>query len=73
MEDERTDPCRLPHYAGFVAATHCGRTEQQGPPAYEVLREELDFLGRIVGRDLYGEIVAAVHAPDRRLPLKVLA
>jgi hypothetical protein len=65
LEDERTDPCRLPHYPGFVAATCCGRTDEQGQPAHEVLREELEFLGRIVRRDLRGEIAG-------RLSLRVV-
>jgi hypothetical protein len=65
LEDEKTDPCRLPHYPCFIAATCCGRSDEQGQPAHKVLHEELDFLGRIACRDLHGEIAG-------RLSLKVV-
>jgi hypothetical protein len=65
LDDEESDPCRLPHYPGFIAATACGRTDEQGQPAHEVLRDELDFLGQIVRRDLCTEIAG-------RLSLKVI-
>ncbi len=64
--DETTDPARLPHYPGFIALTRCGRTVEQGEPAHELLREELDFLGGIIHRDLYAE------ASGRRLSLKLV-
>ena len=50
--DEQTDPYRYPDYDGFLSQTFCGRTAPLGRPAYEVLRPELEFLGRILGRDL---------------------
>jgi len=50
--DEKTDPYRFPDYDGFLIQTFCGRTMPLGRPAYEVLRPELEFLGRILGRDL---------------------
>jgi len=71
LEDEQTDSCRLPHYDGFVPHTPCGGTFDQGRPAYEVLRDELEFLGRIVGRDFHGEI-AREAATASRWSLKVL-
>jgi hypothetical protein len=69
LEDEHSDPCRLAHYDGFIARTGCGRTAPQGQAAREVLREELDFMGRIVRRDLYAE----AGGPSRRVALEVLA
>jgi hypothetical protein len=55
LHDERSDPFRLPNYDGFVSRTFCGSCSVQGPPARETLREELTFLGVILGRDLVGE------------------
>jgi hypothetical protein len=56
VPDERTD--RLPDIEdeGFTTETFCGRTEPCGRPAREVLREEIDFLSRIAGRDLGAEL-----------------
>jgi hypothetical protein len=56
LYDEASDPNKLPTYDGFVVRTHCGRTEQRGAPAVEVLREELEFLGKLLDRDLLSEI-----------------
>jgi hypothetical protein len=50
--DENTDPYRFPDYDGFLSQTFCGRTMALGRPAYEVLRPELEFLGRILGKYL---------------------
>lgn len=52
LYDEDTDPYRYPDYDGFASRTFCGRTAAHGRPAWEVLRPELEFLGRILGRDL---------------------
>jgi hypothetical protein len=70
LHDDKTDPCQAPGYPGFITSTFCGASPEQGDPAYEVLREELDLLGRIAGRDLYAE-EAALAAPGRR-SLRVL-
>jgi hypothetical protein len=51
LYDEKTDPYRFPDYDGYLSRTFCGRTMSLGRPAYEVLRPELEFLGRILGRD----------------------
>jgi hypothetical protein len=59
LPDHQTDPDRLPNYDGYVSAVHCGRETTCGQPAYRVLGEELRFLGRIIGRDLAGEVEAA--------------
>jgi hypothetical protein len=64
LHDSSTDPCRTPDYPGFIEGTLCGRSSDQGAPADEVLRDELDFLARIAGRD--------VHAEKRRMSLQVL-
>ncbi|MEO0415968.1 MAG: hypothetical protein AAF226_13555, partial [Verrucomicrobiota bacterium] len=57
LYSEETDPQRYPDYDGFVCRTHCGRTCKEGPPAWQVLRDELDYLGQCGGRDLIKEIV----------------
>lgn len=76
LSDENSDPFRLPGYDGFVSRTFCGRTASGGQPAGAVLRDELEFLGRIVGRDFVAEVAAAPlpeeDAPSGRLSLKVL-
>jgi hypothetical protein len=69
LHDAKTDPCQVPGYPGFVTATLCGRSPEQGAPAYEVLIEELDFLGRIAGRDLVAESRAAVTPGRCSLPV----
>jgi hypothetical protein len=56
LYDEATDPYRFPDYDGFVIRTFCGRTEQCGQPAAEVLKEEIDFLGKLLDRDLSAEV-----------------
>ena len=56
--DETTDEFRTPGYHGFTTFTFCGKTCAGGRPAFEVLAEELEFLGHIAGRDLIGEIKA---------------
>lgn len=50
--DEKTDPYRFPEYDGFLSRTFCGQTAPLGRPAYQVLRPELEFLGRLLDRDL---------------------
>jgi hypothetical protein len=50
------DPNKLPNYDGFVVRTHCGRTDQCGAPAAQVLKEELKFLGALLDRDLLSEV-----------------
>ncbi|MEM1444131.1 MAG: hypothetical protein AAGF67_17420 [Verrucomicrobiota bacterium] len=56
LHDETTDPQRFDDYDGFVCRTHCGRSEEQGEPAWKVLREELEALGEIGGRGLVSEM-----------------
>jgi hypothetical protein len=56
LYDESSDPNKLPGYDGFVIRTCCGQTETQGQSAVEVLREELRFLGKLIGRDLLTEL-----------------
>jgi hypothetical protein len=53
------DPLVEDGYPGYAPHTHCGRAcTDGGRPAYEVLREELETLGSIVGRDYIAEIQA---------------
>lgn len=53
--DASSDPFIFPDYDGFICRTHCGRTNEAGAPAATVLTSELEFLGRILGRDLVTE------------------
>jgi hypothetical protein len=55
LHNDRTDPYRFPGYDGFVSKIFCGKTCPGGEPASAVLSDELDFLSRIVGRDLLAE------------------
>jgi hypothetical protein len=54
--DERTDPFLFSDYPGFISRTHCGRTDDCGSAASEVLTPELEFLGKILNRDLVREL-----------------
>ncbi len=58
LHSAETDPFRFPGYDGFVSQIFCGRTSVGGEPASTVLRDELDFLSRIVGRDFVSETLA---------------
>lgn len=60
LYSEATDPQRFEDYDGFVCRTHCGKTDEQGQPAWQVLRDELEALGEIGGRDLIGEITQSL-------------
>lgn len=50
------DPAAADGYPGFGACTPCGMPVEGGRPAWEVLRGELELLGKIGGRDLVGEL-----------------
>jgi hypothetical protein len=67
LHDETSDPYRIGGYDGFLSRTFCGRTPAEGPPAFETLREELAFLGTVIGRDLVSESTS-----PGRMPLDVL-
>jgi hypothetical protein len=56
LYDEASDPQRYPGYDGFVSRTFCGRTAHDGCPAAELLKNELQYLGRILNRDLLAEV-----------------
>lgn len=57
-----TDPQRFPDYEGFASRTPCGTIRAEGEkPAWQVLRGELQRLGRIGGRDLIGEIESSLE------------
>ncbi len=57
LRNEENDPQSRDGYPGFVCHTHCGRSVADGKPAYQVLRNELEYLGAIGGRNLVGEIL----------------
>lgn len=61
LHDESSDPQRFPDYDGFVSRTPCGQSCAAGEPAWQVLREELTFLGNFGDRDLYAEIATALR------------
>jgi hypothetical protein len=68
LYDDETDPLRFSHYDGFVSRTFCGRTCDRGLVAAEVLKPELEFLGRLVGRDLVAEASGQATEPPARQP-----
>jgi len=54
--DKTTDPFLYPDYPGFISRTFCGRTDASGEPASKLLTPELEYLGKILDRDLVGEL-----------------
>jgi hypothetical protein len=66
LYDYTSDPFRFSDYDGFVSHTSCGRTSDCGLPAAEALKPELEFLGRILNRDLISE--ANFGATETREP-----
>lgn len=54
--DKITDPFHYPDYPGFISHTFCGRTDACGEAAFKLLAPELDHLGKILDRDLLGEL-----------------
>ncbi|MDC0088310.1 hypothetical protein OAI07_02085 [Akkermansiaceae bacterium] len=45
-------------YPGFASCTHCGRPDNDGAPASDVLAAELAMLSKVSGRDLLSELNA---------------
>lgn len=60
--NNETDPFKLPNYDGFATQTFCGRISSCGTPAYQILENELEFLGRIAERDFFSEITHKTKA-----------
>jgi hypothetical protein len=56
--DKITDPFLYPDYPGFISCIHCGRTDESGAPASELLTPELEYLGKLLNRDLIGELAS---------------
>lgn len=56
LPNKETEPYVLPDYPGYTTATQCGACTSVGKPAHEVLKPELEYLSRIIGRDLVGEL-----------------
>jgi hypothetical protein len=68
LYDETTDPNRFPGYDGFASRTHCGRISKGGVPAAELLAEEIEFLGKILDRDLVSETRPEITEADDPKP-----
>jgi hypothetical protein len=67
LYDCASDPFRFPDYDGFVSRIFCGQTSDCGLPAAEVLKPELEFLGRILHRNLISEAngeALEIHEPQ---------
>lgn len=60
------DPLKDDKFPGYAPYTQCGEHCAGGQPAYEVLRQELETLGAVVGRDFYGEIKAALNGGESK-------
>lgn len=58
------DPQKTDGYPGFASCTHCGRPDEDGKKARQVLTAELEMLGRISGRDILREL----NAKESRIP-----
>jgi G:T/U-mismatch repair DNA glycosylase len=58
LVNAENDPQKTDAYPGFASCTHCGRAEESGAPAWQVLEKELRALGELAGRDLFGELSA---------------
>jgi len=56
LPSRETDPHNQPNYPGYSSVTHCGSCSRAGQPASEVLRPELEYLSKILGRDLIAEL-----------------
>lgn len=56
LPDKSTDPQKSNAFPGFASYSRCGECAEGGPPAYVTLRQELETLGAIIGRDLLKEI-----------------
>lgn len=54
------DPQKTAGYPGFASCTHCGRPDEGGKKARQVLAAELEMLGAVSGRDILGELNAEV-------------
>lgn len=54
--NRENDPQKAAGYPGFASCTHCGREEEGGQPAWQVLEKELRMLGAISDRDIYHEL-----------------
>ena len=52
------DPQKTQGYPGFASCTHCGRPDEDGKRARQVLAAELEMLGEVSGRDILGELNA---------------
>ena len=54
----RHDPAAESGYPGFASCTTCGKADEDGRPAWQVLAPELTFLSQISGRDLLAPFAA---------------
>jgi hypothetical protein len=54
--DKITDPFLYPDYPGFISRIRCGLTDERGEPASVLLTPELEYLGKLLNRDLIREL-----------------
>jgi len=52
------DPQKKQGYPGYASCTHCGRPDDDGKSAKDVLQGELRMLGELCDRDFVGELNA---------------
>ncbi|WP_204106396.1 MULTISPECIES: hypothetical protein [Spirulina sp. CCY15215] len=53
---KNNEPHQSETFLGFTTYTFCGKTQDCGQPAFEVLAKELNFLGEIADRNFAEEI-----------------
>lgn len=56
VHDEISDPYQIAGYPGYASCTFCGRTDNAGQLATEVLNPEIVYLSGILNRDLMSEL-----------------
>jgi|SRR5579863_5145123 len=67
--DTASDPFTYSDFPGFISRTRCGRTDENGVVAAELLKPELEHLGRLLKRDLLGELVRSRNSNSTVKPI----
>ena len=58
LVNRENDPQKSEGYPGFASCTHCGRADEGGKKAQQILAAELEMLSLLSGRDVLGELNA---------------